>query len=153
MAGSSESELNIEPPLRGRAHGTRSHSFARTVEEVLGSILMQESNPQLGANSPELGNNSSLSGLESIYRRYGQGIYTFCLRLLANEKAAESATIDVFVQFNREMASQPDESRTRLRLRELAIDASVTRLNSRGRTIGQRISQNIRVILRRIWRP
>lgn len=125
----------------------------RTVEEVLGSILMQESNPQVGANSPELGNNSSLSGLESIYRRYGQGIYTFCLRLLANEKAAESATVDAFVRFGKEMTGQSDKSRILLRLRELAINASVTRLNNRGRTIGQRLSQNIRVILRRIWRP
>lgn len=125
----------------------------RRVEEVLGSILVQESNPQMGANSPELGNNSSFSGLESIYRRYGQGIYTFCLRLLANEEAAKSATVDAFVRLSKEMTSQSDESRTLLRLRELAINASVARLNNRGRRIGQRLGQSLRLILRRIWRP
>ena len=114
---------------------------------------MHASNPQTRADSPELGNNASLSGLESIYLRYGQGIYTFCLRLLANEKAAESSTVEAFVRLGKEMTGQSDESRTLLRLRELAINASVTRLNVRGRTIGRRLSQNLRVILRRIWRP
>jgi hypothetical protein len=56
----------------------------------------------MGANSPELGDNPSLSGLESIYRRYGQGIYTLCLRLLANENAAESATVDALVRFGKD---------------------------------------------------
>lgn len=114
---------------------------------------MRESNPQKVAGTPGLGNNSYLSTLESIYRRYGEGIYTFCLRFLGNKKAAESATVDVFVQFNREIASQPDESRTRLRLRELAIKASLARLNNRGRTIGQRLGKSLRFILSRIWRP
>ena len=114
---------------------------------------MDESNSQMGASPSELGKSFSVSGLESIYRRYGQGIYTFCLRLLANEKAAESATVDAFVQFSKEMTSQSDESRTLLRLRELAINASVTRLNNRGRSIGQRLGQSLRLILRRIWRP
>jgi DNA-directed RNA polymerase specialized sigma24 family protein len=114
---------------------------------------MDESNSQMGADPPELGNNSSVSGLESVYRRYGQGIYTFCLRLLANEKAAESATVDAFVQFSKEMTSQSDESRTLLRLREFAINASVTRLNKRGRTIRQCLGQSLRLILRRIWWP
>jgi DNA-directed RNA polymerase specialized sigma24 family protein len=114
---------------------------------------MHESNPQTVAGTPGLGNNYYLSTLESTYRRYGHGIYTFCLRLLCNEKAAESATVDVFVQFNREIASQPDESRTLLRLRELAINASVTRLNKRGRTMRQCLGPSLRLILRRIWRP
>ena len=114
---------------------------------------MHESNPDMGTDPRGLGNTSSVSGLESIYRRYGQGIYTFCLRLLTNEKAAESATVDAFVQLSKEMTSQFDESRTILRLRELAINASLARLNGRGRTIIRRFSQGLRLRLRRIWRP
>lgn len=38
---------------------------------------MDESNSQMGAGPSELGKSFSVSGLESIYRRYGQGIYTF----------------------------------------------------------------------------
>jgi len=114
---------------------------------------MHETSPHFGADPPELCNNSSVSRLQSIYHRYGQGIYTFCLRLLSNEKAAESATVDTFVRFSKEMTSQSDESRTLLRLRELAINASLGRLNGRGRTILRRLAQSLRLILRQIWRP
>jgi hypothetical protein len=112
---------------------------------------MHESNPQTLAGTPGPGNNSYISTLESVYRRYGHDIYTFCLRLLANEKAAESAMVDVFVQFSKEMESQSDESRTLLRLRELALNASMARLNGRGRTILRRLAQSLRLRLRRIW--
>lgn len=44
-------------------------------------------------------NNLLVSQLESIYNRYGAGIYSLCLRLLADQNQAESATVDVFVQF------------------------------------------------------
>lgn len=123
----------------------------RTVEEVLGSIFMQESSAQIGVNSPEFGDNSALSRLESVYRRYGQGIYTFCLRLLANEKAAESATVDAFVRFGKEMTSQSDKSRDVLRLRELAINASLRRLNGR-RTILRSLAEGLCLTLGRIGR-
>lgn len=100
---------------------------------------MHGSNPNKGADAIELGNNSVALRLESTYRRYGHGIYMFCLRLLANERAAESATFDVFVQLSREWANQSDESRTLLRLRELAISASLALLNRRGGTILRRL--------------
>jgi hypothetical protein len=112
---------------------------------------MHESNPPSLAGTPGLGNNYYLSALESTYRRHGHGIYTFCLRLLANEKAAESATVDVFVEFNKDVASQPDESRTLLRLRALAINASMARLNARGRMTSRRLAQSLRRTLHRLW--
>lgn len=113
---------------------------------------MHGSNPNKGADTIDRGHNSVALRLESIYRRYGQGIYTFCLRLLANERAAESATVDVFIELSKEMASQTDESRTLLRLRELAINASLARLNPRGGMIARRLSRSLRLKLRRLWR-
>ena len=113
---------------------------------------MHESNPHIGAGLPESRNNISLPALESVYRCYGQGIYTFCLRLLANDKAAESATVDVFVRFGKELISRPDESKALLRLRELAIKASLDRVNDHGRTILRRLSQSLCLALPGIWR-
>lgn len=43
---------------------------------------------------------SYVSRLESVYRHYAPRVYTLCLRLLADEKAAESLTIHVFLQLD-----------------------------------------------------
>jgi hypothetical protein len=108
---------------------------------------MRESNSHIATGSPEPGTEVFVSG---FYLRYGQGVYTFCLRLLANKKAAESATVDVFVRFGKDLEIGPDESRAVLRLRELAIKASFARLNGRGRTIWRRLTQSLSVTLRRV---
>ena len=113
---------------------------------------MHGSNPTKRADTIDLANNSVALRIESIYRSYGQGIYTFCLRLLANERAAESATVDAFVKLSKEMASQSDQSQTLLRLRELAIRASLVRLNRRGETILRRLARSLRINVRRLWR-
>lgn len=70
----------------------------------------------------------SLPQLEAIYKRYGSSIYSLCLRLLADEKAAESATVDVFVMFNKELTSQSDEPHISSRLHEMAVAAALSRL-------------------------
>ena len=88
--------------------------------------------------------------LESVYRRYGTEIYTLCLRLLADEKAAESATVGVFVKLGREIASHSDESCIRLRLCELAINASLVRLNRFGAVITRWLSQGLRLKTRQL---
>lgn len=66
--------------------------------------------------------------LEVAYKLFGGRVYTLCLRLLANGPAAEQATVQVFVRFNRELPRHWDESRVMNRLRELAIDEAVQRL-------------------------
>lgn len=66
--------------------------------------------------------------LEAVYQQYGKHVYSLLRRLLADEKAAESATADVFVRFSDELASQPNEAHTFLRLRELAVETARRRL-------------------------
>lgn len=94
---------------------------------------------------PKSADTTIASQLESVYRRHGKGIYTLCLRLVADEKAAEIATVDVFVKFSKEMASHSDELRIRLRLCELAINASLARLNRRREMIVRWLSRNLRL--------
>jgi len=95
--------------------------------------------------------NVCVSQLEAIYKRYGAGVYTLCLRLLADEKTAESATADVFVQFNKELASQPDESRTTLRLRELAVEAALRQMRRHGIAVVFIWLRDVLLRLRRLW--
>jgi RNA polymerase sigma-70 factor (ECF subfamily) len=71
----------------------------------------------------------NVAQIESVYRRYGERIFSLCLRLLANMREAELATVDVFVQFGRRLTTRWDESRTQMYLRELAIDASLAHLH------------------------
>ena len=101
---------------------------------------------------PESSNLSFVSQLESLFSRYGPGIYTLCLRLTADEKAAESATVGVFVKFSREMASCTDESRIRLRLAALAITESLARLHCRTGLKLRRFSRSLRLKLRELRR-
>lgn len=68
--------------------------------------------------------------LESVYRHYGSRVYLLCLRLIADAIKAESATVDVFVQFGRTQSGLWDESRALLCLGELAIDAALTHLRA-----------------------
>jgi hypothetical protein len=93
------------------------------VESLMANVIISQPESNLWA-----------SELEAVYDRYGAGIYSLCLRLLTNKGAAESATVDVFVCFSKELANQHDESRTRLRLRELAVEAAFTRLRRHGMT-------------------
>ena len=71
--------------------------------------------------------------LELVYQRYGDRVYSLCLRLLVDVRQAESATVDVFVRFGRCLASQWDDQRTELCLRELAIDAALSQLQEPGK--------------------
>ncbi len=45
----------------------------------------------------------SAKRLEALYRNYLARVYTICRRLLAGPKAAEAATVEVFVRFSREL--------------------------------------------------
>jgi predicted RNA polymerase sigma factor len=48
---------------------------------------------------------SHVAQIESVYRRYGERIFSLRLRLLADMREAESATVDVFVQFGRSLTT------------------------------------------------
>lgn len=76
---------------------------------------------------------AELSLLESLYRRYAAQVYTICLRLLSSVRAAEEATVAVFVRFRRETTRRLGESEVLARLRELSIEEALTRLKVRGR--------------------
>ncbi len=71
---------------------------------------------------------SDMAQLESLYRRYVARVYTLCLRLLATVQTAEEATAQVFIRLSRELANWWDETHTLARLRELAIDESLSRV-------------------------
>jgi hypothetical protein len=42
-------------------------------------------------------NKLSASRLELLYNQYGASVYSLCLRLLADRKPAEDATVDAFL--------------------------------------------------------
>lgn len=69
-----------------------------------------------------------LSQFEAVYRKHGRRVYTLCLRLLADETAAEEATAQALVRFGREAVRRPGEAPDPTRLRELAIRAALARL-------------------------
>jgi hypothetical protein len=71
-------------------------------------------------------NKLSASRLELLYNQYGASVYSLCLRLLADRKPAEDATVDAFLWFWRN-ANEWDESYAFSRLRVLAIKARVAR--------------------------
>jgi RNA polymerase sigma-70 factor (ECF subfamily) len=89
-----------------------------------------------GATS-EPDDGSDDSQLASLYRRYAGRVYTLCLWLLANVRAADDATVQVFVRFNRELARLWDESYVQTRLRYLSIDEALSRLHVRGQKAAQ----------------
>ena len=69
--------------------------------------------------------------LESLCRHYFARAYTLCRRLLANPKAAEAATVEVFVRFSHELPCWWDEAHNLARLRALSIVVALEQL-SRG---------------------
>src|SRR5689334_21841376 len=93
--------------------------------------LIHRARPLVDPNPLSVGGNNRLQRLEAVYQRYGNHIYTLLRRLLVDERAAESATTNVFVRFSKEVASQADEAQTFLRLRELAVETAVSRMKGR----------------------
>lgn len=83
----------------------------------------------MGSSSSMPMDKLNVTQIESVYRRYGERIFSLCLRLLADMREAESATVDVFVQFGRSLTARWDDSRTQMYLREIAIDASLAHLH------------------------
>jgi DNA-directed RNA polymerase specialized sigma24 family protein len=67
-----------------------------------------------------------------LYSRYAGVVYTLCLRLLANARAAEEATVSVFVQLSREVERLWDSSYISARLRDLSILEAISRLKVLG---------------------
>lgn len=98
--------------------------MASLIEEVKVLTMSGEADKQEQAGV------SQIKRLEAAYRRYSGHIYTLCLRLLASVRAAEEATMQVFVRFGRELARRMDESRILERLRELAIDEALRQLGA-----------------------
>lgn len=72
-----------------------------------------------------------ISRLEAAYRLHAARVYTLCLRLLADVRDAEDATVRVFARFGGEPARAWDESGDLGRLRELGVDESLRRLRAR----------------------
>lgn len=72
-----------------------------------------------------------ISRLEAAYRLHGARVYTLCLRLLADVREAEDATVRVFARFGDEPARAWDETRELDRLRELGMDEALRRLRAR----------------------
>ena len=72
-----------------------------------------------------------LSRLEAAYRLHGARVYTLCLRLLADVRDAEDATVRAFARFGVEPARAWDESRELARLRELGMEEALRRLRAR----------------------
>lgn len=106
----------------------------------------------MGAGGLEVNNKLRDFQLKAIYDRYGGRVYTLCLRLLANRKAAESATADVFVMLSKELPEQQDEAHTLDRLRELAINASLARIRDGSGAIVRRLIRKARRSLPKSWR-
>lgn len=69
--------------------------------------------------------------LEAAYRRYAAYVYALCLRLLVDARAAEDATVAVFVRLGRVLTGSLDESRMLERMRQFSIEEAVTRLRLR----------------------
>ena len=72
-----------------------------------------------------------VSGLEAAYRLHAARVYTLCLRLLADVRDAEDATVRAFARFGGEPARAWDESGEFARLRELGLDEALRRLRAR----------------------
>ena len=72
--------------------------------------------------------------LKPVYNTYSGHVYSLCLRLLADERSASAATVEVFVRFSKEPDPAWEEPLLFSRLKELAIVASVRRFK-RGRKV------------------
>ena len=105
--------------------------MASRMDDVKVLTMAEEENQQRRTDSREL------LRLESIFGRYVGHIYSLTLRLPADVRAAEQATVEVFVRFSREMARRWSELQILSRLRELAVDAPLTRLERRGSGLSQ----------------
>ena len=84
--------------------------------------------PQMSNDNGRMLRAFLLAKLKTIYDSYGILVYTLCFRLLADKQAAESATVDVFVEFSRELMNSLDEMKIDARLKELAKTTSLSRL-------------------------
>lgn len=72
-----------------------------------------------------------ISRLKAVYGSYADRVYTLCLRLLADAHAAAEASVQVFVQFSREINEWSYDPRTFERVRELAIKEALLRLHTK----------------------
>jgi hypothetical protein len=99
------------------------------------TVYISDPNLRKESGDSKLGWGIELLKLKSIYNTYSQQVYSLCLQMLTNEKDAELATVDVFVQFSKEATSISDEILLPSRLRELAIHASITRLRRRSEKV------------------
>lgn len=68
--------------------------------------------------------------LKRLYQKYVNYVYTICLRLLSNVKAAEDATVETFVRLGRETARNCCELKLRERVRDLAVKASLKKISA-----------------------
>lgn len=99
--------------------------MASRIVEAKVLTMAEEENKQKRTDSREI------LRLESVFGRYVGHIYTLTLRLLADVRAAEQATVEVFVRLSREMARRWSELQILSRLRELAVESSLARLQWR----------------------
>lgn len=116
------------------------------------AVFIHQGSLNMGAGDHGSSQNPGLIKLKSVYDRYSHQIYTLCVRLLANEREAESATIEVFVQFGKEAETQGDEPLLPSRLKELAIHASIVRLRRRSKKIVRRLLRSVNTQIGRLGR-
>ncbi len=103
------------------------------------AVFIHQGSLNMGAGDYESDHNPGLIKLKSVYDRYSQQIYTLCVRLLADDREAETATIEVFVQLGKEPETQWDEPLLPSRLKELAIHTSIVRLRRRSNKVVRRL--------------
>ena len=119
-------------PRRGRRHLP-----GRLEEEV--HVVVSRAGDLIGAKAMTKRTGDAVSDrgqillrLEGVYRGHGRRVYTLCLRLLADETAAEDATAQAFAQFGREGNWGRGGGRVLTRLRELAVRAALDHLPGTG---------------------
>ncbi len=69
--------------------------------------------------------------LEALYRNYLARVHTICRRLPAGPKAAEAASVEVYVRFSRGLRCRWDESSNLPQIRRLSNEVVLTRLLGR----------------------
>lgn len=84
----------------------------------------------VGRTNAARGAGGRLESVEALYRLHSRRVYTLCLRLLADARAAVDATALVFVRLGREGVGRRDDAQALDRLLDLAVVESVSRLGA-----------------------
>lgn len=112
--------------MLSRAKRTRDFSIGRVARWPVGEAGLIKMGEK--ASGRGRAGDRGISRLEAAYRLHARRVYTLCLRLLADARAAEDATASAFVRLGGEVTGQRDDAKTLDRLLELAVRESLSRL-------------------------